>query len=419
MGAFHWLANPCRLQRSVFSPTSRVPVNHVEWKDCLMPGDAYTQHNEEAKQVWDAYRTGRPVRVPVRYCTDTRFFLLNEETNPQGITFEQYSTDAETMMQAQLHNQEWRALNVALCCDDQAGPPQQYEVTVDLQRYFDAAFFGAEVLFRPGQTPDVRPLLAGDRKNLLFDQGLPDPLTGGIFAQAHRLYDAMAERVAHGLTFRGCPVTVTPFGLDTDGPLTVATNLRGAELYTDLYEDPEYVHHLLDLIVAGTIARIKAHRRFFGLPEVSAAWFYADDAVAMVSGEMVREFVLPAHRRLKQALTTAEHIGIHLCGDATRHFRLFRDEMGVYSFDTGFPVDHGWLRRELGPEVEIAGGVRVQVLQAGSPEEVTAEARRILQSGVMEGGRFILQEANDVAPGTPLRNLAAMYEAARIYGRYE
>jgi hypothetical protein len=36
----------------------------------------------------------------------------------------------------------------------------------------------------------------------------------------------------------------------------------------------------------------------------------------------------------------------------------------------------------------------------------------------MEGGRFILREANDLAPGTPLDNLAAMYHTARIHGRY-
>ena len=31
-------------------------------------------------------------------------------------------------------------------------------------------------MFLPGQIPDTPPILAGDRKNALFDAGLPDPL---------------------------------------------------------------------------------------------------------------------------------------------------------------------------------------------------------------------------------------------------
>jgi uroporphyrinogen-III decarboxylase len=190
------------------------------------------------------------------------------------------------------------------------------------------------------------------------------------------------------------------------------------ELYTDFYTDPDYVHQLLDFIAEGTIARIHAQRRFFGLPEVADTWSYADDDVQLLSTDMVREFIIPVHRKLKAALTTAGRIAIHLCGNATRHFKLLRDVLDVYSFDTGFPVDFTWLRQELGPEVEILGGPRVTLLHDATPEQVAAETQRILGSGIMDGGRFILREANDLAPGTPLANLAAMYQTARTHGQY-
>ena len=131
--------------------------------------------------------------------------------------------------------------------------PSIYTVAVDLLRYFDAAFFGAKIEYRAGQIPDTVPLLAGDRKNLLFDRGLPDPLTGGIFAHAHHLHEAMAHRIRAGFTYHGKPVKLAPFGTSHDGPLTVATSLRGQELYLDFYTDPEYVRQLLDFIVEGTV----------------------------------------------------------------------------------------------------------------------------------------------------------------------
>jgi hypothetical protein len=379
----------------------------------------FTQHNEEAQAVWAAYRAGRPTRVPVTLWTDARFFLLDPAFNPgEAISFQDYSEDPVVMMAVQLRAADWRAVTVAACCDDVAGPPERYVVSVDQLRYFDAGFFGTPVEYRQGQMPATRPSLAGDRKNMLFDKGLPDPLAGGIFAQAHRLNAAMAERLDTGFVYRDRPVVLGPFGLGTDGPFTVAQSLRGTELFTDIYDDPDYVHQLLDLVVEGTVARVRAHRRFFGLPEIADTWGYADDAIQMLSTKMVREFVLPAHKKLKAALTTADRIHIHLCGDATRHFKLLRDELGVYSFDTGFPIDFTWLRQELGPEVEILGGPRATLLVNGTPDEVAGEASRILQTGVMAGGRFILREANDLAPVTPIANLEAMYQAARQLGVY-
>jgi uroporphyrinogen-III decarboxylase len=49
---------------------------------------------------------------------------------------------------------------------------------------------------------------------------------------------------------------------------------------------------------------------------------------------------------------------------------------------------------------------------------VDAECKRILESGIAEGGRFILREANNLSPRTPVENVAAMYEAGTKYGRH-
>lgn len=379
----------------------------------------FTQHNEEAKAVWEAYHAGNPIRVPVTLWSDARYFLLDPIFNPGGTTtFEDYIEDFNVMMDVQLRGADWRAHTVSFCCDDQAGPPEELQVTVDMLRFFDAGFFGCELTYREGQMPDTTPILAGDQKNLLFDHGLPDPLTGGVFAWAHRIFAEMVDKIEKGYTYCGKPIRCLPFGLGTDGPLTVATSLRGAELYLDFYTDPDYVNQLLKIITIGTIARIQAHRQFFGLPLVSETWGYADDAVQMLSSEMVQEFVLPYHKILKRSLTSAEQISLHLCGDATRHFKMFRDEIGVNSFDTGFPIDFTSIRRELGPTVEIQGGVRAPQLAHGTPDEIHAEARRILESGIMEGGRFILKEANDLVPCTPMENMNALYQAARTYGVY-
>ena len=81
-------------------------------------------------------------------------------------------------------------------------------------------------------------------------------------------------------------------------------------------------------------------------------------------------------------------------------------------------VDFGRLRAELGPEVRINGGPTIMLLKDGSPDQIRREVRRICGSGVLAGGRFVLRDANNLAPCTPIENIEAMYEAGKTYGRY-
>jgi hypothetical protein len=375
------------------------------------------EHNQEARAVWDAFHAGRPIRPPIVLGTATQFFIFNENLNPaEAVTFERYSLDAGVMLDFQLRAAAWRGQYIAPYCDDPAGIPEKFIVRVDLQNFDEAAYFGAPVEFIPNQVPDTLPILAGDQKNAFFYAGLPDPLRGGWYTNAHRLYDGMMEILQKHPTYLDRPVQMDPFGIWTSGPFTIAVALRGHELLTDLYEDPDYVRNLLDFITEGTIARICAHLEFFGMASPAPEMFFADDSIQLISSKMLREFLLPVYRKLKAGVTTADRVKVHLCGDASRHFKTLKDEIGCYEFETGFPIDFGTVRRQLGPEVTIHGGPNIMLLRDGTPDEVIKETRRILDSGVLEGGRFVLREGNNLAPHTPFENLEAMYQTARRVG---
>ena len=132
----------------------------------------------------------------------------------------------------------------------------------------------------------------------------------------------------------------------------------------------------------------------------------------------VREMVLPLHKSWYANWSVKGPHSIHLCGDATRHYPIIRDECNVYSFDTGFPVDHGRLRKTMGPDAEIFGGPEVALLVGGTPQQVYERTRGILQSGIKEGGRFILREGNNLPPRCPEANLTAFYKAGLEFGTY-
>lgn len=379
----------------------------------------FEAHNHDVRAVWDAYHAGRPIRVPLVLGVNVRYYLFSPWLNPRRITFKEYFDDPDLMLQTQVEFQHYVRHN--LLHDGELGMPKESWgwVSVDLQNTYEAAWFGCPWRFHENQVVDTEPILRDDNKHMLFDRGLPDPFKDGSMAKNMDYYERMKES-ARTFTFMGLPVAgVSPSGLGTDGPFTAAANLRGAtEICMDMYEDPQFVRDLLDFITDATILRIKAYREMLGHDVKPECWGFADDSIQLLSTEMYKEFVLPCHKRLIAGLAGAGPHSIHLCGDATRHFKTIRDELNVKAFDTGFPVDFGALREELGPDVQINGGPSVQFLMRATPEEVREEVRCILSTGVMTGGKFVLREGNNLSPGIPEANVAAMHAAAKEFGTY-
>ena len=385
---------------------------------CYLDRIDFDKHNEEVKAVWDAYHARKPLRVPVILGINPRILLLNPELNRERVTFADYSQDPDLMAETQLQSQSYVRHNMLQ--DAEMGPPANgWGVGVDFQNTYEAAWFGAGIEYRDGQVPDTRPFLTDDNKRTLFDRGLPDPFKDSVMATNWRFYEHMTankDRYVHD----GQPVTsVGLCGLGTDGPMTAAANLRGAtEICLDMYEDPGYVRELLRFITEATIRRIKAFREALGHEMKPQSWGFADDSIELLSVDMYREFVLPYHKMLLGELAGDGPHSVHLCGSVDHLMPALKEELNLNAWDAGFPIEYGRMRKELGPDFQIATGPTVATLLHGTPEQVKSEARRILESGIAEGGRFILREANNLSPCTPVENVAAMYEAAKEYGRY-
>jgi len=374
-------------------------------------------HNEEVRVVWEAYRAGRPVRVPVIFGINVRYMLLDAKLNPSGITFREYSDDPAVMLEKQLEFLEWVARKVPQ--DAQMGLPASWDIVVDFQNYYEAGFLGARIYFPEGNVPVAEPFLDNDHKNMLLDKGLPDLDKSPLWRKNVEYYEYFSARKKEGYTYSGRPIgSVALKGLGTDGPLTLLMSIRGAEGLVDMYADTEYYHQMMSYLTEFAIMEIKTARRIAGQEERQEAFGFADDSIELLSAEDYRRFVLPYHKRLVDELGGAGPNSIHICGDVQRHFRTIIEELNVRAIDTGFPINWGTLRDEVGDDVQIQGGVHVETLRRGSADEVRAETRRILQSGIMRGGRFIIREANNLAPLTPVGNLAVMYEAVKEYGRY-
>jgi uroporphyrinogen-III decarboxylase len=139
-----------------------------------------------------------------------------------------------------------------------------------------------------------------------------------------------------------------------------------------------------------------------------------------LSCEDYERLILPFHKKLANELTdgTGKN-SIHLCGDATHHFRKIQDELNVYSFDTGFPINFRNMLETLSPETQISGGVHINTLLMGSAGEIQKAVESICREVKPLSKKFIIRDANNLSPGTPFENIAAMYEAVREFGRFD
>ncbi|MBI2843071.1 MAG: hypothetical protein HYX78_06695 [Armatimonadetes bacterium] len=387
----------------------------------------FDAHNEEVKRVWDAFNSSNPYRVPVEALGSITNYLLNPDLNVHKWSFKDLFEDPDIQIQASLQYQRWQRFNMPQ--DREMGIPEEgWSFWIDFQNSMDSGWAGCPLHYFDGQVPDTEPLLR-DCKERLYDLPWEIPVTNGLVGRGLEFFEYMHE-VCPSMEFEGKPVhppAKIP-GEYTDGPLDLAYKLRGADnLCVDMLTDERYFHDLMDYVARNLINRMKRLReiRWARVPDSpdkgiyrEANFVFADDAIVLLSTQQYKEFVYPYRRRILDEFSDGRGMYMHLCGDATRHFKSLKETFNVTTFDTGFPVDHGWLRKELGSEVRINGGPTVMLLKDGTPEQIEAEVRRICQSGIMEGGKFVMIAANNLAPCTPVENIVAFYEAANAYGRY-
>ncbi len=374
----------------------------------------FADHNARQQALWQDYRAGAPSRAPIIFGTNTRYFILNSDCNKRHITFEEYSRSPEIMFDSALAFQRWSVFNILQ--DMPLGLPQQWVVSPDFQNYYEASWFGCTTQYFNDQVPDTAPDF-NDAPERVMEGGIPGPFDR-TFGRALDYYHYFHERAGRE-TYLGRPIVAAPpyCGMGTDGPLTVACSLFGAQFVCEnLTSHPERITTLLQFITEATIQRIRAWRSLFHITGKSDNWGMADDSMALISARMYRDHILPLHRMLYDAFATDTGRSIHLCGNASRHFVTMATELGITQFDTGFPIDFARVRAELGPLVKIQGGPHIEILRTSSVEEVRNEVKRIFTTGIGDSDRFVLRDANNLAPYTPLQNMEAMYHAGEEYG---
>ncbi|MCL4534949.1 MAG: MtaA/CmuA family methyltransferase, partial [Bacteroidetes bacterium] len=189
------------------------------------------------------------------------------------------------------------------------------------------------------------------------------------------------------------------------GPWTLSYHLNGIQPFLqDTLLEPDRVRRFLQVLKQVSVA--------FGKAQVQAGadvLVLADHATGdLVSPNCYRDFLLPVHREITAELGCPTIL--HICGNTTDRLEYIT-QTGFDAFHFDSKVNARTAMEIVNGRITLVGNVNnPQTLLRGTPEEVKAETRHLLELGVP-----IVGPECAVPLVTPNRNLAAILEAVQEY----
>ncbi len=191
--------------------------------------------------------------------------------------------------------------------------------------------------------------------------------------------------------------------------------LRGmSDLMVDMVEAPEFVEELLDAILEWNLAVLDGFLKY----DVDGVRFgddWGQQRGLLFGYRRWQRFIKPRIARLYARVREAgKAVVLHSCGKVQE---LFPDliEAGLEVFNPFQPdvMDVYEMKRRYGDRLAFYGGMSVQsLLPHGTPEQVAAEARRMLAE-LGRGGGFIIAPSHDMPGDIPLENMLAFIEVVQ------
>ena len=177
-------------------------------------------------------------------------------------------------------------------------------------------------------------------------------------------------------------------------------------------DEPELLGDILEnltVLCETAVDRAAAH-------PACGAIFYADDLghtnSTIVSPKFMREWVFPRQKRIADACHKhGKPFIFHCCGQVDAIMEDLIETVGIdarHSFQDNIePVEEVY--RKYGDRISILGGVDVDLLSRGTPDQVRARTREILEA-CAPGGGFCMGSGNSLPNFVNVENYYAMLD---------
>jgi uroporphyrinogen-III decarboxylase len=369
------------------------------------------RHNAQASAALAAFDADRPTRVLFK-CSEwvgQHGFYADEI----GLDYRDYYTNPDLMLQVQLEAAR-RRREIPVHDMILGAPPRESWVTgVDLWPAVAPGAFDCELVYRR------ETVIANRSRHLSREECdalvMPDIEHGGMIGTVRRFHDHLVRNYEGKLVYLGKTVDHIRNGIGTSGFFSLALDLRGEDIMSDMYEDEEFTHRFLRKLADWTDALT---RRWAEPSERDAPFPLTDHGVDMLSPAMYEKFILPIlldKNRGKMHVPQLFHHcgrGQHLFPILNRHFKLRM--LHALTFPL---LDIERIRTEVGDDVHICAAISDGIVNLGGPDDVRYAVKTMLTKRLKGRGRLTLI-SGDLVPGTKMENLHVLYESIKEFGGY-
>ena len=196
----------------------------------------------------------------------------------------------------------------------------------------------------------------------------------------------------------------------------IADYFRGAAgMMKDLFRHKDKLLEMIDAMRRHLVDMTIRNAKASGHPIVMIPIHWAPDA--FMSQKHFEQFWWPSFRQMLVELIEADLIPMPLWeADCTKRLETIRDipaSKCIYWFER---TDIVKAFEVLGDVVALRGNLSPSMMTTGTPQDVDAAVKHLVDNIWAKGGNLILDTAFGIPDETPVANVRAMFDAGRKYG---
>jgi uroporphyrinogen decarboxylase len=185
------------------------------------------------------------------------------------------------------------------------------------------------------------------------------------------------------------------------------------QLMLEIALRPNMIHELIEKVTDYKVELAK--RKLKECPHF--LYHQSDDVATQLAGNfslsMFREMILPYFRRVFEVYRNAGcHVCFHSCGMIMDYIPDIIDAGADMLEPIQTVNDLATLKREYGQDLVFWGGIEVQKLSFWTPEETSAETKRVIHT-LGKGGGLIIAPSQHLTNEVPIANIKALIKTAR------
>lgn len=212
--------------------------------------------------------------------------------------------------------------------------------------------------------------------------------------------------------------------IQAEGPFTFSSNVVGASnLSRWVLKKPEVAHHVLKMSTAFLVKMMKYWKSLYGTEDILVWSAEPASSNQLISPKVFEKFVMPYNIEMHQELFDLgfNNIFKHICGDQNLNLPywseipLGQDRPGFASF--GVEVDLQKAAAAM-PNDIIVGNLDTKIIQAGTPDEIYAATKTVIETGKKLPNGYIFSAGCGLPPKAPQENMLAITRALHDFGVY-